>query len=528
MEAFNRWLTVKSRLELAVSDFLSACTTLKAGALPPLESRYSQNTLEAVLDEVQSHISSIDLAERHLQESRSILNTLLNLSTLRVTIHRLPPEIFGAIFIIAADPPICYHSSPTAHNALADIQLVCKRWHRIATNTPSLWSHIDVNLDRLSTAAKLPSFNRTRLWLDYSCGARMHLHLVGKSRIPLDVVLELVAVLQPRIALLNSLDVTGAYTSHLVHELLKTYSNHGVSGTLNRLALSDIRVSREDNAVSWLDGSLSGLVELDLNDLRGDNTLPLNELVTLLSSCSTLHTLRLEAVNIRGVFQLDYPVISLPCLRLFEFGFFEHNYGVTQLLSLLSPGVYPLDVRLHLHSVDSVYITDHIQPLLARSNVARLTILDPLLAYDGRFKSFVSSTPYLRALIIYNAHVDIISVLEELLVPSDDSSQLLPQLHCLCLVSGDCDLTAMRSLERIVAARGLHSLIFLAFSFLSFDPDEANSDDEDDEDETRPQELPKVFRQRLSEHVEEIIVGSLPDRSQRSIGSLIEALINFD
>ncbi|KAG8762814.1 hypothetical protein FRC12_008838 [Ceratobasidium sp. 428] len=357
------------------------------------------------------------------------------------------------------------------------------------------------------------------------------LHLVGQSIIPQDAISELVSVLQPRLALLHSLNVTGAYTYRLVRELLKVYSSHDASRVLKCLTLSSIQISPEAHAVAWPTSSLSRLVELDLNNLSGAIWLLFSQLVALLSNCTTLHILRLESLSIHEDDPQNYPVISLPLLRIFEFVTYALSPSELRVLSLLSPGPYPLDVRLYLYNmIEPIHITNHIRPLLMRSNVTRLTVQNPYLGErDNRFETLLSSTPHLRALILHQANFRSLLVLKELIAPSDGSNQRLPQLQCLCLIYGDCGPKSRESLKRIVAARSLNSLIFLTCRFTTLNPDEATSYNGDAWDTTQPEAVPEDFRQQLSEHVKKwVVLPRPPNPSQRNVDLFIEEVVTLD
>ncbi|KAG8769484.1 hypothetical protein FRC12_004937, partial [Ceratobasidium sp. 428] len=107
METLNQWITAQSHLKEAAASFLDACLALRKAAAQSFPSHPDHLILENMLDGVRSRISSIGVVENCMHESRAMLNALLNVSTSRVPINRLPPEILGRIFSIAVASSPC-------------------------------------------------------------------------------------------------------------------------------------------------------------------------------------------------------------------------------------------------------------------------------------------------------------------------------------------------------------------------------------------------------------------------------------
>ncbi|KAG8691851.1 hypothetical protein FRC08_010073 [Ceratobasidium sp. 394] len=317
MEALNQWLSAESNLKRAASDFLDACATLKAITLQSLPSRHGRDMLETALDEVRSHLNSIDIVENQLQASRTTLHSLLNTSTRRVPINRLPSELLSSIFAILLDPPKCLYDYHMPHDYLRDTRLVCVRWNRIIIDTPSFWSHIDAELDFGLNISNIPPIP-VQLQLKRSCGVPIHLHVRATDKVSENDVSKLVCIVQPHISRLKSLTVFGTDTFPLVHSLFELYSSLRRPDTLRTLCVANIDEHREEYNLSWPVQSLAGLTEINLERLNGYASPCLRELVTLLSNCSTLHTLQLQFLILRAS---PWPnaystVIHLPCLRL--------------------------------------------------------------------------------------------------------------------------------------------------------------------------------------------------------------------
>ncbi|KAG8698284.1 hypothetical protein FRC09_007319 [Ceratobasidium sp. 395] len=213
------------------------------------------------------------------------------------------------------------------------------------------------------------------------------LHIEEEDKISSDVISELMLVLQPHATAVQQLSISGVNTPRLAKAFFNMCPKYGTPVMLKSLVLKDVGVPREKHALSWPIDSLSGLVELDLADLTEFAAPLLNDLVAVLSNCQALHTLRLHNVEIRTRRQEHYQAISLPQLRLLELVVFYDNDGMEQLLELLSPGSHALDIRLNHSSADHSSFARHIQSLLARSNVAYLTIQNVFPSSISHFKS---------------------------------------------------------------------------------------------------------------------------------------------
>ncbi|KAG9088277.1 hypothetical protein FS749_002275 [Ceratobasidium sp. UAMH 11750] len=524
MEAVNQWLVAQSNLRKAASDFLDACTALKAVALQPPRSSHNHQILEIAVDDIYPHITSIELVQNQLRASHTALNVLRNQSAKRVPINRLPPELLSYIFTLAADDPTFHRGHFGRDMNLTNIREVCVLWYRVCANTPRFWSRIDVDLDVFSTAPNIPpTFNRARLWLNRSQGAPIHLYFAGLlGRVSQTTVSELVSVFQPRLTDLESLNISGTHTSDLVRALFAEHSKLGTPGPLKRLTLTNIQVNQEERAIAWPVPSLSGLVELYLGDLKNFASPKLSAIVSLLSNCPALHTLRLTRLAIQADQQRTYPMISLPCLRLLELYIPHDQEEIMHLPPLLAPGLHELDVRLHLPYIDQTSGSDlSFQSLLARSNVTYLTLLNTFQV--NIMMSLLSSTPRLRMLVLHNINFRSQEILERLHFGIGSNFDLqLPYLQCLCFVSSHFTSEAIDQVERISAQRSLRSLVFWSCTF--FDP---QADDRDEEDfTTRAQEPPRSVRDRLSKQVERLVICHLPlPQVHHGVDLVMQALI---
>ncbi|KAG8774440.1 hypothetical protein FRC12_001976 [Ceratobasidium sp. 428] len=513
MEVVKNLLGARSALEKAASEFLEACATLKLVAIPSLASTTGQMAFEKNINNILSGADCANLVANYMFKSRTILNKLLNLSTSRVPINNLPAETLSHIFTLVAASSPC---SPVdaQRDTLLDIPQVCMKWNQVASSTPSLWSHIDINLSRSTIPAAL---GRAQIWLDRCHNMPIHLHLTGgHGRITQHHIPDILVAIQSHGGLLSSLLVSKSRHYSLIHALLGSAPGHVFSSSLRTLFLSGIH-EIDENLDSLPMNSLRELVVLDLFDLSGATCPSIDDLAELLSSCSTLHTIRLRYLEpLPGSLQ-THPTIALPRLRLLEISKCD---DILPLLSKIAPGVLELDLRLDAEYIEGDQHNSSGQSLLARSNVVSLFINDLKDDSDQQptIETYLASVPRLRALQTNNFNLarDFALMLETVV---DDQAHLqVPYLQSLCLVDWAVNRRAVNLIERILRRRKLRNLAFLACDYpLSFSQptggDEENrlpsghDDNSNIDSEIYQKQMPQSMRDWFSVRVESVVLG---------------------
>ncbi|KAG9119481.1 hypothetical protein FRC07_005482 [Ceratobasidium sp. 392] len=464
MEALNKWVAAQSHLTDAATSFLDACITLRKVAAQSFPSHLNQIILENVLSDIQSQADSIRVVENCMHESRAVLNALFNVSTSRAPINKLPSEILGRIFSILVASSPC-HPSKDQRDTLLDILLVCARWHQVAMNNQVLWSHIDIASSSWTASS---GFNRTQLWLDRSRGASTHIHLSKSYLWTLeDTIPNIISILQPYATLTSSLVISDG-SGDLVRALLALYFNNHEPSSLRTLALSNVWMPYHDLTFPWPTYPLQSLAALELCDLQKFAIPALDEIVTMLSNCPRLHTLRLVCIRhlrIRTDQPQSHGVIFLPNLKLLELKSVLGE-GLPALLKMLRPGESELDVRLGIGAIGEHPVSFGMQSLLARSNVVSLNVSNIRVESEAQLRTFFSCVPHLRALqiSILSSSVDILPILKIL---TSDNAAVLPGLQSLCFSGKEICLEVMNQIKNLVSGRRLRNLVFLSCEFLA-------------------------------------------------------------
>ncbi|KAG8782318.1 hypothetical protein FRC12_020955 [Ceratobasidium sp. 428] len=543
MEVVKNLLKAQSVLEKAASDFLNTCANLKLVVVPSLATIPGQLEFENYVDNILSSAESVFLVESYMHESGVVLKKLLNLSTRRVPANKLPAETLGYIFSIVAAITPC-DSVGTQRDNVLDIPRVCVRWNHIANNTPSLWSHIDVNLSRLSVTTAL---SRARIRLDRCHGVPIHLHLDGGDRVGQNHVPEIIATIQSYEGLLSSLAILRNRYSSLPHVLLDFLLGCVKASSLKVLVLHDIGTTHNEEAPSSLPlGLLSGLTLLDLYDVGGPICSNIGDIAKILSGCcSTLHTLRLRCMSFSLGSLQAHPKISLPQLRFLEISCVYGDASLL-LLSKLDPGVLELDIRL-----DAEYIAfdepDSLgQLFLARSNVVSLSINE--FEDDGDQQSFTYLTLVPRLRLLQLNSTRLVQHFGLMLGTTVNNQQALqvPCLQSLCLVGCVIKPRTPNLVEQILRRRNLRNLAFLRCLYPSsfarpiggdqeseLPPENDGYDEEDDYDtdyHDYRKEMPPGMREWFSERVGRVEVGepSYDDQIHHGVDPFVQKLIKLE
>ncbi|KAG8684396.1 hypothetical protein FRC08_013714, partial [Ceratobasidium sp. 394] len=447
MESISDVLVTQSRLVQAASDFFNACTTFRSDLAARRHNSASRSNLvalESILDKVRSVVDSIALVENKIHNSRAVLNGSLNQSPARVPINSLPSEILSRIFSIAVSSTACF-PPPGHRDAMLDIPLVCARWHQIAMNTLSLWSHIDVRVGP-SASARVSSFNRLQVFMDRCRGMPIHLHLdTTCNTAKKDAITEFISTLQPHAAFLSSLTTLGNSSAPWTRALFTLFPSYDTPNAMKKLVISENMRDGVRTTIVLPTCPFQGLVCLELLGPRDDDILvSVGELATAVSNCPALHTLLLRNLWIPSEPLQKYAPIHLPSLQVFQIHD-TYGHGVQLFLSMLHPGRLELDVRLEMESVGDDEFISCVRSLLARSNVVSLTadlVSDPPM----EFTSYISAVPCLRALILDVLHQESPELLGGLL---RDSVAQLPRLQSLGLIGCNMEEQDMERVKRV-------------------------------------------------------------------------------
>ncbi|QRV93665.1 pyrolysin [Ceratobasidium sp. AG-Ba] len=449
MDTLQKWMSSQTQLTASASDFLNNCHILRKEVAQTFQFP-NQAVLNDTIAGVKSRIQSISVVEKCMQESRAVLNALLDTSTSHIPINKLPLELLSRIFSIAVVSSSC-HIQAARIDALANIPLVCSRWYQVATNNSSLWSHIDLRVHSRSLPVKV-WLNRIESRLERARGTLLHIHSeMFHRQFPRLAIPELIVTILPYISNIASLNLSPG-NRNLTWALLSTYFESRDPSNLVRLAVSDLSVGEGGLIIPW---SARPLPKLKFLELSGDGLgtkFNFSDISTILSGSPDLDTLCLGSLRFHHTSPPDRnAIISLPHLRILDLSQL-HGEAFDDLLAMLHTNGLDLDVRLRSIGPDS----PELRGFLLRSHVKSLTLCLNHIDDGTSIRHLFSSVPRLRALIlIQSMYKDVLPMIH-----GPASGSLLPDLSFLFFSNYAISHNALAHIKQIVAERRLQYLVF--------------------------------------------------------------------
>lgn len=161
--------------------FVEATASLRSIYETSPASFQDNHAFQATLLEMDNELPGIHLMGESLNKGKAILAGMRNRSTKLVPISSLPAEVLGHIFTLL--PSRCLLDNIPPEKKLPpypDILVqVSTNWSRVALETLSLWSHIDIlACDPHSTN----NYSMARHWLERAKGAPLHVHISAHHR----------------------------------------------------------------------------------------------------------------------------------------------------------------------------------------------------------------------------------------------------------------------------------------------------------------------------------------------------------
>ncbi|KAG9088728.1 hypothetical protein FS749_001939 [Ceratobasidium sp. UAMH 11750] len=401
-----------------------------------------------------------------------------------MVIHRLPSEILGSIFLHTAYSYSCFKKIDDwrcAWNALIVIPSVCSQWRQVAIRTRTLWNHIDFDEDHRNEQRSLYLLDRTQLWLERAQGVPIHVHfLTSHSWIGQRQVAKVISILQLHIPLVASLICPHGLGIGVVNALFPLWENLTQPASLKTLRLKGMH---GPDAVPWAP-ILQGLADLQLVHIYGDNLPTFDQLVQMMLGSPHLHTLRLSELRGSVIEEDDhkYAPITLGNLRLLDIS--SSDMFLVPLLSLLSTGPLPLDLRIRaLPDPETINV---IASFLERSKITSLAIdygHKDDFSGEAPPDEWTSRLSHMRMLVMASIWTNCPSVDKLVTLIDGVPTARFPNLHTLVLFHCRNSRLAPHRIKQVVNAYSLHRIVFIE-SRDEYLRDEYPDDIGEDADET--------------------------------------------
>ncbi|CAE6417277.1 unnamed protein product [Rhizoctonia solani] len=404
----------RKRLQVALEQYLAACTTVRNHAKRPMFG-HSQEHSTRMADE----LAAIIACKKKIARAKKCISQAINHSPFVARINSLPDEILGHIFQLAIGLQPCFTdiNNPDIKKerkrvAFAQVperlSHVCCRWRRLAFSLPTLWQHIDINMDATDVMARAKA--RTA-----RTGQRLlDVHIFGSLLD--DELEEWLALVGPRI---KSLTLIVCDESMTYEPVLISCFKHCSPGTLSHLTIwkeiatnppyDDLTLDLWDRVdghlefedlflrieslrlrqlyVDWPSNIYRGLSELHLGSHQSSHSelleVSVQQLVDILQTNPKLRVLRLD-VKIVGT-EEDMEEVSqtipvhLDDLEVLDLSTQSREPNLEQLefiLPLISPGTQPLQFTLDdLDDERYLILQTVVQEFFSRSNVTRLKLM---------------------------------------------------------------------------------------------------------------------------------------------------------
>ncbi|KEP47884.1 F-box-like domain protein [Rhizoctonia solani 123E] len=405
----------RKRLEHALEQYLTACTTVRNYAEHPMFSHTREHSAR-----MASEMTAIVACQEKMDRAKKCISQAINHSPFVARVNSLPDEILARIFHIAIGLQPCFtdindSELKNERKRVAFAQVperlshVCCRWRRLAFSLSTLWQHIDINMDATDALARAKArMTRTgRLLLD--------VHIIG-SLLEVEELEQWFALAAPRTKSLTMI-ICDVYDTH--ESVLTAWFRHCSPGTFSHLTVwKEIASGPDDDLILdfrnpfsynelefeevfrrleslrlrqlypyWTSPMFRGLTELHLasHQLQPSQLLAIaaSQLIGILQSSPKLRVLRLDLKVVDdqpGMEALRTPV-RFEDLEVLDLSTESRQPDLEQLellLPLIIPGTKPLQLTINELDEGHLILEEVVQAFFARSNVTRLK-----LVYDG-------------------------------------------------------------------------------------------------------------------------------------------------
>ncbi|KAG8744103.1 hypothetical protein FRC10_010784 [Ceratobasidium sp. 414] len=440
----EEWRNGSDLLATATQRYLGACLALEASCSDLNRAFGNAPSVLMTLHDMDEELSHLGSLQRKLERARTVLARSRNRSPQTVSINRLPHEILAHIFELAVLSEFWRFSTLDEHDFQVkpgdEIDLpyhpcvlseVCTYWHRLAIDTPTLWSYI--HLIPHSWAAN-KFYARASLLVKRAIGVPLHICIHSSVGADPSALTRLTGWLVPVLGRIYSLDMSGGspYFAYL-DSVLDCLFNNGTPGSIKELTLwgptheqprfidpassSSMAVWRFNLSQQQLEAFFQPITLLRLGGVfprwdsqayRGLAHLQLDigsiaeaPLICILSDNPQLRTLSLglEVTEIQPR-HIPQKLILLCDLEILSLVFMELTQ-VWAVLRLIAPGPRPLRVAFGSSRDNLSYDfagTDEARAFFQRSNVTTCHLTSEEDCDNEWFPKTLKSLPHLRTL----------------------------------------------------------------------------------------------------------------------------------
>ncbi|KAG8689986.1 hypothetical protein FRC09_012176, partial [Ceratobasidium sp. 395] len=490
--ALREWKTAGSLLSASMERYINVCHGLKNAYPNPSYVLKNTSPIWDAFDDMDKELDRLESYSSELCRARVEVSLVRNRSPRLASIMLLPQELLAYMFefVLLAEhwryciPDDSHLDEPHRHPDT--LSGVCTYWHQVVTNTPSLWTRLDLVVSGQHMEKHHARASRL-VKRSASLPLLVRIHSPGRSSSK--DTQRLTSWLAPIVNRVYSLDMSeGQPWKDTLTSVLRCWFEHGIPGTVKELSL--LRCRRYDlvNDHRFIMGSTSApspnswpfdiispqrfeAFFRPIEILRLDSLFPFwhsqayhglvhlklctgcikeAELINLLSQNPQLRTLALN-LDVLDTQPRDTPVtpVHLPQLEILSL----YRVVVAKLWSLLrliAPGSGPIRVSLGIDSTiatSSFTQAEETRAFIRRSNITAIYIIGADNSRDTWFPQTLGSFPQLCTLAL-----DYHYLAEHDAVRYDSVCSSLREL-CLMHCSIDIDL-----LKRLLSTHSIQVL----------------------------------------------------------------------
>ncbi|QRV73631.1 pyrolysin [Ceratobasidium sp. AG-Ba] len=469
-KALDSWREATRLVQQTTKNQLDAAIALAREITRRSYTTAGSQTIGAIIEELRLCQQFADMTLKQLTSGRDLINNIIELLTNMLPLKQLPEQVLRRIFILACSSTRCAFDRESTDPIIV-IPAVCKRWREIALGTASLWSHIDVDLDRYTARSQIlrghsrvtPPFtvitdkyvsHKTEFFLRRAQGRPfdVHFRFAGEP----DAAQDLARLFKPYASHINSLVFSHAAIDTILDAMLTLCTQNNSLGALNKVAIYRGMLYTREYHFSWAQFPLRRLTILKLRHMCNRYSyLKMNELLSMLSENPSLRVLQLNITTITLDELDETPTVFLPNLEHLDISEMSDNEVLVSLLLALTVGTKELRLMIGLTNDPDLYAAtcDFFQ----RANIVAFGFQDASLQ-DGtdNFDRYLEKLPHLTSLLMNidgNWHVP--------LIPTEGSGaekNRWPSLKTLYLLSYGSNRIIAEHLKEVVQSLSLNQI----------------------------------------------------------------------
>ncbi|QRV74489.1 F-box-like protein [Ceratobasidium sp. AG-Ba] len=402
-DALDQFLLSERRLQTAIEEFMTSCSALQNLTLE--DQTTDNDVVDHKLNQIRACRNPLILAEQKISQSRTLLNNALSQFPPPASMRRLPTELLSRV-IRHTVSHWCRNFPFDNTSILLVLTRVCRRWRELVIRTPSLWSHVDLELVDYEDNPRAPELER--LWLERAGDSLLHVHFQCgtnefKYYTPRYVAFpQLVTMLVPHAGQIATLSFEGLGTRQIVEALTEIRLAQGSTNHITNLYIEGAAGTGlappgriDPSPLAWPPSLFKGISELMINDLPDAQCPSLYQLLTILKHCPQLDSLRLHKMTIReDIGAISFPAVHLPRLRFLSLHDVR-EWGEKKILSFLHPGSTELHLEINVVE-DSPLTLTAATNFISRFGITSLCLLPPVF-WDQDDSQIIPYLPSLRS-----------------------------------------------------------------------------------------------------------------------------------